>query len=146
MAWYKLHARLSKHCTIASILKPNEQFNKKVSEKMMDSGRNEGGAGGGKIAVALDSDSQSKINESLNSNSNKSKEIPKHTPSVIMPLNFYKFESANTVTSLVGQLKDNQNKKLLTGLSCSVNEAEDSFLTDLVAFIELYIYIYIFFK
>ncbi len=94
----------------------------------MDSGRNDGV----KVPAALESDSQSKINESLNSNSNKTKEIPKHTPSVIMPLNFFKFENANTVTSLVGQLKDNQNKKLLTGLSCSANEPEDSFLTDLV--------------
>jgi hypothetical protein len=128
LAWYKLHARISKQCTVASILKPNEHFNKKLSEKMMDSGRNDGV----KVPAALESDSQSKINESLNSNSNKTKEIPKHTPSVIMPLNFFKFENANTVTSLVGQLKDNQNKKLLTGLSCSTNEPEDSFLTDLV--------------
>lgn len=83
-----------------------------------------------KPLATLESDSQSKINESLNS---KIKEIPKHTPTVIMPLNFYSFENATTVTSLVGQIKDNQNKKLLTALTCGINEADDSFLTDLVS-------------
>ena len=109
-------------------MKSNEQFNRKVSEKLVESGRlNEI-----KLPAALEpvaSDSQSKINESLNSN--KSKEVPKSTPSVQMPVNFYKFENATTVTNLVGQLKDNQNKKLLTGLCCSTNEPDDSFLTDL---------------
>jgi uncharacterized radical SAM superfamily Fe-S cluster-containing enzyme len=78
----------------------------------------------------LDSESQSKINESLNSN--KTKEIPKFTASVTMPLNFYKYENAMTVTNFISTIKDNQTKKLLSGLSCGVNESDDSFLTDLV--------------
>lgn len=85
-----------------------------------------------KLPTALEqvaSDSQSKINESLNSN--KSKEIPKYTPSVQMPINFYKYENATTVTNLIAQLKEIQTRKLLAGLSCSANESDDSFLADL---------------
>ena len=49
-----------------------------------------------------------------------------------MPLNFYKYENAMTVTNFISTIKDNQTKKLLSGLSCGVNESDDSFLTDLV--------------
>jgi len=137
LAWYKLHSRVSKQCIVASSTRPNEQFNKKLNEKLIDSGRtnNEDAHGTNKVPGVLDSASQSKINESITNNSNKTKEIPKFTPTVTMPLNFFKYENATTVTNFTNLVKDNQAKKLLSGLSCNVNEPDDSFLADLVHFL-----------
>jgi len=48
------------------------------------------------------------------------------------PVNFYKFENTATVSSLIENVNTNRQERLLSGLSCSNNESDDSFLTDLV--------------
>jgi hypothetical protein len=47
-------------------------------------------------------------------------------------INLYKFEDTATVSSLIEIVNANRNERLLSGLSCSNNEFDDSFLTDLV--------------
>jgi len=54
------------------------------------------------------------------------------TPPIVMPVSFFKYENSASVTSLVNKIKDNDDKKLSHGLSCSSNETEDGFLSDLV--------------
>ena len=49
-----------------------------------------------------------------------------------MPVSFFKYENSANVTSLINKIKDNDDKKLYHGLSCSSNETDDSFLSDLV--------------
>ena len=56
----------------------------------------------------------------------------KTTQPIIMPVSFFKYENSANVTSLINKIKDNDDKKLYHGLSCSSNETEDSFLSDLV--------------
>ncbi len=52
-----------------------------------------------------------------------------------MPVTFFKFESTITVSSIVDQIKENKNKGYYSGISCSYNETDDTFLSDLVCFL-----------
>jgi hypothetical protein len=51
-----------------------------------------------------------------------------------MPVTFFKFENTITVSSVIDQIKENRNKGNYSGLSCSYNETDDTFLSDLVSF------------
>lgn len=59
-------------------------------------------------------------------------EVLKSSSSILMPVNFYKFQTATNVTHIGNVLKENEEKKLMNGLSCSLNENDDSFIADLV--------------
>ncbi len=51
---------------------------------------------------------------------------------ILMPLNFYKFESSLTLTDFINNTNEMKEKKLMNGVSCGLNETVDSFLADLV--------------
>jgi hypothetical protein len=52
---------------------------------------------------------------------------------LIMPVNFYKFENMITLSSLTRRLEENQSRNLLNGLACSHSEtSNDTFISDLV--------------
>lgn len=53
--------------------------------------------------------------------------------SLNMPVNIYKFENTITYTGLTNRLAENESKNLLNALSCSQNETDDTFLSDLVS-------------
>ena len=52
--------------------------------------------------------------------------------SLLMPLNFFKFENTITVSSLAKQTQVHAGKKLAVGMTCGFNETDDSFISDLV--------------
>lgn len=73
--------------------------------------------------------------EKLQASASADTKIPdvlKPSNSILMPVNFYKFQNATNVTHISNVLKENDEKKLLNGLSCSLNENDDSFIADLV--------------
>ena len=124
LAWYKLYSRVSKHCLIANTLKVNDLNETKQHDdnddeeiKKIENLNSEGKQDSNKIP------DQSKILESI-----------KPTSTIIMPVNFLKYENSANVTSFISKIRENDEKKLYHGVSCSLNETEDSFLSDLVRF------------
>lgn len=51
-------------------------------------------------------------------------------------VSFFKYESTITMTSFIDQIKENKDKGLYNGISCSYNETDDTFISDLVRFIK----------
>ncbi|CAF0987210.1 unnamed protein product [Brachionus calyciflorus] len=108
IAWYRLNLRISKFCLLANNLRlsdisSHENKNSETSEN----------------------------NDVISPIDNKIPDILKPSSSLIMPVNFYKFENATNVTHIGGLLSDINEKKLFSGLSCSLNETDDDFLADL---------------
>jgi hypothetical protein len=86
----------------------------------------------------LDEKSEKLLNELQLKGADVSKVVSLVSPPQLppsMPVNFYKYENKVTVTGLARLLRDNRSGGLVNGLSCSVNETEDSFLADLVIFL-----------
>ena len=118
ISWYKLLTRISKHCMIASTLKTNDFFNRNILKKMIEG----------------ETDSQQQDLENLQE---CEKMLLATKKSLIpMPVNFYRYENSVTITSFIDQINENK-AKCLNGLSCNYNETDDSFISDLVSWIEL---------
>lgn len=106
ISWYKLYLKISNYCLIANNIKVNDNFdNSQVTTENSDE---------------TTKDATNKIFELLNARS------------LEMPVNFYKFENMVTLSSLIRRLNDCESKSLYSGLSCSINETNDTFLSDLV--------------
>ena len=117
MPWYKLFSRVGKTCLIANthnVCDVHSSFNSVLSS-------------------SLNQIQHKQNNTQENSNQNQSINLHDdvNTP-VLMPLNFYKFESTHTITEFINNL--NANKNSLNGISCNFHESQDSFLSDLVCF------------
>ena len=126
MAWYKLYSRLSKQCLIANNLRINDNLNPNPEEVSVEAEID----GGEKLSNASTDQGKTGVAEPQ-----KLPDSLKQSPSIIMPVNFYKFEHAATVTSLISHIRETQKKSsepLYTGISCGFNESEDTFLSDLV--------------
>lgn len=121
LSWYKLHTRISDQCLIACTIKNTDLFDKKISEIATDRNRQNNNS----HLSANDDTARTEINIV----------VTKPTQSQYVPLNvpisFYKFESTITVSSLTEQLQENSNKGNFNGISCSYNETDDTFLSDL---------------
>lgn len=109
IAWYKLYSRLSKYCLVANNFKFND-----TEEKAEDT----------------------EILQAHSPIETKLPEILRPPNSVIMPVNFYKFQNATNVSHISKIFKENDEKNLMSGLSCGLNENDDNFIVDLVILLE----------
>lgn len=121
MSWYKLHTRLGKQCLIASYSKLNDFGELKLAESETSN-----------IEQEKKEKSSLEIPSTKSSQDSSLTELEKLNIKLRTPVNLYKFENTTTVSSLIESVNTNRNERLLSGLSCSNNESDDSFLTDLV--------------
>lgn len=122
LAWYKLHARLSEQCLIACTVKNSDHFDQTVANMVTE--RQSNNSNMEKISD-VDETARTEINIIV------TKPAAAPTIPINMPVNFYKFENTLTVSSLIEQVKENAAKGNYSGMSCSYNETDDTFISDL---------------
>ena len=127
LAWYKLHARLSEQCLIACTVKNSDHFDQTVANMVTE--RQSNNSNMEKISD-VDETARTEINIIV------TKPAAAPTIPINMPVNFYKFENTLTVSSLIEQVKENTAKGKYSGMSCSYNETDDTFISDLVSILK----------
>ncbi len=121
MSWYKLQGRLGKQCFIANYSKLNNFAELKPTERETSNTELD----------KMDKNSL-EIPSTKSSQDSPLTDLEKFNMKLKTPVNLFKFENTATVSNLIDSVNINRNERILSGLSCSNNESDDSFLTDLV--------------
>lgn len=141
VAWFKLYLKVSSYCLIANNIRVNDNFEIATSSHVVKSEANLADSADN---VAHEHHKSENYNQTVESSqqlelqttareSNRVLELL-NPRSIEMPVNFYKFENMITLSSLMRRLDKTIDQNLYAALSCSQNETNDTFLSDLVQF------------